>query len=128
MPARTEPHLSRRERQIMDVLYARRRAGVEEVRRALADAPSYSTVRALLNILVAKGHLRHKAEGHRYIYFPARPRAQAGRSAVRRLLATFFDNSAERALAALLDVSETTTPEELDRLAQLIEKARKEGR
>jgi predicted transcriptional regulator len=128
MPPRTEPHLSRRERQIMDVLYARGRASVAEVHRALPDAPSYSTVRALLGILVAKGHLRHKAEGHRYIYFPARGRAQAGRSAVRRLLATFFDNSAEQALAALLDVSEETSPAELDRLARLIENARKEGR
>jgi BlaI family transcriptional regulator, penicillinase repressor len=128
MTTRTEVHLSRRERQIMDVLWARGRASVAEVHRSLPDAPGYSAVRALLGILVAKGHLRHKAEGHRYIYFPARPRAQAGRSAVRRLLATFFDNSAEQALAALLDVSDTTTPAELDRLAQLIEKARKEGR
>ena len=128
MPTRPETHLSRRERQIMDVLYARGRASVAEVRQFLPDAPSYSAVRALLGILVAKGHLRHKAEGHRYIYSPARPRAEAGRSAVRRLLATFFDNSAEQALAALLDVSEKTTPAELDRLARLIENARKEGR
>ena len=128
MPAKPEAHLSRRERQIMDVIYARSQASVAEVHAALPDAPSYSAVRALMGILVAKGHLRHKAEGHRYIYLPTRSRKDASHSAVRRLLRTFFDDSAEQALAALLEVSAGASPEELDRLAQLIEKARKEGR
>ena len=128
MPPRPEAHLSRRERQIMDVIYARSQASVAEVHRSLSDAPSYSAVRALMGILVAKGHLRHKAEGNKYIYLPIRSRKDASHSAVRRLLRTFFDGSAEQALAALLEVSAGASPEELDRLAQLIEKARKEGR
>ncbi len=128
MPPRPEAHLSRREGQIMDVIYTRGQASVAEVHRSLPDAPGYSAVRALMGILVAKGHLRHKAEGNKYIYLPTRSRRDASRSAVRRVLETFFDGSAEQALAALLDVSAGTSRAELDRLAQLIEKARKEGR
>jgi BlaI family transcriptional regulator, penicillinase repressor len=128
MPTRPEAHLSRRERQIMDVIYARGQASVAEVHDAMTDAPSYSAVRALMGILAAKGHLRHKAEGHKYIYLPTRSRKEASRSAVRRLLETFFEGSTEQALVALLEVSAGASREELDRLSKLIEKARKEGR
>ena len=129
MPAKSEAHLSRRERQIMDIVYALGRASISQVRQAMTDAPSYSAVRALMRILEEKGHLKHTAEGKKYIYLPARSRKAASRSAVRRLLRTFFDGSTEQALAALLEVSDAAAaPEELDRLAKLIEKAGKEGR
>jgi predicted transcriptional regulator len=121
--------LSRRERQIMDVIYRRGRASAADVVAELADAPSYSAVRALLRILEDKGHLRHASEGGKYVYAPTRPREHAGRSALRRVLRTFFDNSAEKAVAALLDLHETElSRDDLDRLAHLIEQARKEGR
>ncbi len=129
MPAKSEVHLSRRERQIMDIIYARGRASIWQVHETMPDAPSYSAVRALMRILEEKGHLKHKAEGIKYIYQPTRSRKAASRSAVRRLLRTFFDGSTEQALAALLEVSASgATPEELDRLAKLIAKAKKEGR
>ena len=113
----------------MDSIYARERASVADVREALDDPPSYSAVRALMRILEEKGHLRHVADGNRYIYLPTRKRKAAARSAVRRLLATFFDGSADRALAALLEASPAElTPEELDRMAERIDQARKEGR
>jgi len=129
MPAKPEVHLSRRERQIMDIIYARSMASVADVHQAMPDPPSYSTVRALMGILEDKGHLKHKTEGNRYIYLPTRSRKEASKSAARRLLQTFFGGSTEDALAALLEVSRTrATPQELDRLARLIEKARKEGR
>ena len=129
MPTAPESHLSRRERQIMDIIYAWGRASVAQVRKAMSDPPSYSAVRALMRILEEKGHLRHTAEGKRYIYAPTASRKQASRSAVRRLLRTFFDGSTEQALAALLDVSrDGATPEELERLARLIDNARKEGK
>ena len=121
--------LSRRERQIMDVIYRLERASAAQVVAELPDPPSYSAVRALLRILEEKGHLRHVEEGGKYVYQPTRPREHAGRSALRRVLRTFFDNSAEKAVAALLDLSDADlSPEELDRLAKLIEQARKEGR
>jgi predicted transcriptional regulator len=121
--------LSRRERQIMDVIYHLGRASVAQVRSALPDPPSYSAVRALLGILETKGHLRHVQEGPRYIYLPVHPRPKAGRAALRRVLQTFYQGSIEKAVAALLDVSASDlSPEELDRLARLIAQARKEGR
>jgi predicted transcriptional regulator len=121
--------LSRRERQIMDVVYARGEASAADVHADLPDPPSYSAVRALLAILVAKGHLRHRSEQGRYIYAPTRRRAQVGRSALRRVLDTFFEGSLEKAVAALLNGSDTRlSPEELQRLGQLIQQARKEGR
>ena len=121
--------LSRRERQIMDVVYARGEASAADVQGAIADAPSYSAVRALLAILVQKGHLRHRQEAGRYIYVPTRRRSQAGRSALRRVLDTFYEGSLEKAVAALLQGSEANlTAEELARLGELIEQARKEGR
>jgi predicted transcriptional regulator len=122
-------NLSRRERQIMDVLYARGRATSQEVLDALPDPPSYSAVRALLRVLEDKGHVSHEQDGPRYVFAPVVARERASRSALRRVLDTFFDGSAEQAMAALLDLqSSKLDPQELDRLAKLIEKARKEGR
>jgi predicted transcriptional regulator len=119
--------LSRRERQIMDIVYARGQATAAEVAAALPDPPSYSAVRALLRILERKGHLRHQQDGPRYIFVPTVPRDRARRSALRNLVRTFFDGSAAQAAAALLDQA-TLTGDEVDRLAAIIEKARQEGR
>lgn len=121
--------LSRRERQIMDIVYAREEASAADVRAAMPDPPSYSAVRALLAILVEKGHLKHRTEGGRYIYAPTRRRAQVGRSALRRVLDTFFEGSLEKAVAAFLQGSDANlSEEELQRLGRLIQQARKEGR
>jgi BlaI family transcriptional regulator, penicillinase repressor len=129
MPTQPETHLSRRERQIMDILYARGQASVAEVRQVLADAPGYSAVRALMRIMEEKGHLKHRNEGARYIYLPTRNRKAVSRAAASRLLATFFDNSVEQAVAALLEARrEKPSQDELQRLAHLIDQARKEGR
>lgn len=121
--------LSRRERQIMDAVYARGRATAAEVREAIPDAPSYSAVRALLRVLVDKGRLKHESDGPRYVYRPTVARARACKSALKQLLNTFFDGSTEQAVAALLDLSSSKlTDVELDRLSNLIDQARKEGR
>ena len=121
--------LSRRERQIMDILYRNGKASAAEVREAMEDAPSYSAVRAMLRVLEDKAHVRHQAEGLRYVYVPVVARDQAKRSAVKHLMNTFFNDSPEQIVAALLDVSSTKlTREELDRMAVLIERARKEGK
>ena len=125
--AKTADQLSRRERQIMDIIYARGQATAAEVTAALPDPPSYSAVRALLRILEQKGHLRHQEEGPRYVFLPTVPRDRARRSALKNLVRTFFDGSSAQAAAALIDQSQLTT-EEFDRLAELIDKARKEGR
>jgi predicted transcriptional regulator len=118
--------LSRRERQIMDILYARGRATAAEVHGALADPPSYSAVRALLRVLEDKGHVRHEADGPRYVFFPRVDRVRARRSAVRHLLQTFFNGSAADAVVALLDSSSAKlTPEQLARIEALIDRARK---
>ena len=119
--------LSRRERQIMDVIYARGQATAAEVVDALPDPPSYSAVRALLRILEEKGHLRHQQDGPRYVFLPVVPRDRARRSALRSLVRTFFDGSPAQAAAALIDQAKLS-PEEFERLRELIEKARKEGR
>jgi BlaI family penicillinase repressor len=122
-------NLSRRERQIMDILYSRGKSSASEVRQAMPDPPSYSAVRAMLRVLEEKGHVRHQAEGLKYVYVPTLPREKAKRLAVKHLLDTFFKDSPEQVMAALLDVSSTRlTREELDRMAEMIEKARKEGR
>jgi len=124
-------HLSRRERQIMDVIYRLGRASSADVTASLPDPPSYSAVRALLRILEGKGHLRHTEEPGtgKYVYFPIRPRDHAGKSALQRVVQTFFDNSAEKAVAALLDLADRDLSEpELERLAKLIEQARNDGR
>jgi predicted transcriptional regulator len=119
--------LSRRERQIMDVLYQRGRATALEVQESLPDPPSYSAVRALLRILEDKGHIRHEQDGPRYVFTPKLHRDKARRSAIRHMMETFFEGSAEQAVAALLDVSSSKlSQEELDRLARLIENARGE--
>src|SRR6202045_153460 len=120
--------LSRRERQIMDILYQLQRASVGQVLAKLADKPSYSTVRAQLRVLEEKGHVRHEEHGLRYVYVPAVPRDVARRSALRHLVETFFDGSTEKVVAALLggEVARIS-PEEFDRLARLIAKGRKES-
>jgi len=126
---RTLSNLSRRERQIMDVLYRDGQATASEVLAALPDPPSYSAVRAMLRILENKGHARHVAEGTRYVYQPTLPRDRAGRPALAGVLETFFDGSTEKAVAALLDLSRSDlSPEQLDRLSELIDQARMEGR
>lgn len=121
--------LSRRERQIMDIVYRLDRATAAEVQARLPDPPGYSAVRAMLRILEEKGHLEHEQEGPRYVYRATVSVEAARRSALRRLLRTFFDNSLEEAVATLLDVSSSNLSKaELDRLAAMIEQARKEGR
>jgi len=121
--------LSRRERQIMDVLHARGFATAAEVRSALPDAPSYSAVRALLRILEAKGHIRHRAKGARYIYQPRVSQKAASRSALRRVVSTFFRGSISQAVAALLEKADTELSEaELEELEKMVKQARKEGR
>ena len=120
--------LSRRERQILDILYQRGQATAAEGQSALPEPPSYSAVRALLRILEEKGHIRHEQEGPRYVYLPIVPRDNAQRSAMRHLLQTFFDGSAEQAISALLgDSSAKLSHAELDRLARMIDTARKSG-
>jgi predicted transcriptional regulator len=126
----TTPHrdLSRRERQILDILYKDGRATAAEVQAALPDPPSYSAVRALLRILEEKGHVRHQQHGPRYVYVPTVARGSAQRSALRHILQTFFDGSAEQAISALLDDDSTRlSAAELDRLARMIEHARQSG-
>jgi predicted transcriptional regulator len=121
--------LSRRERQIMDIIYRRGQAGATEVIENLPDPPSYSAVRALLRILEEKGHLKHALEGQRYVYMATVERERIKHSALRRVLQTFFDDSTEDAVAALLDISqERLSDDELKRMEKLIKQARKEGR
>ena len=120
--------LSRRERQIMDLLFQRGKAAAAEVQRELPDPPSYSAVRALLRILEQKGHVRHEQDGPRYVYVPRLDRDTARNSALRHLVQTFFEGSTEQAMAALIDTSARSLDEaQLERLAELIDKARKEG-
>ena len=122
-------NLSRRERQIMEVLYRDRQATAGEVLAGLPDPPGYSAVRAMLRVLENKGHVRHVAEGTRYVYLPTMPRARAGKPALANVIETFFEGSTEKAVAALLDLSRAElSDEDLDRLSQLIEQARLEGR
>jgi predicted transcriptional regulator len=121
--------LSRRERQIMDVVYQQGRVSVADVHEALPDAPSYSAVRALLRILEEKGHLSHTEDGKRYLYAPTQPRPQAARSALNQIVQTFFGGSVERAVTTLLSSADTNlSAEELERLAALIDQAKEGGR
>ena len=121
--------LSRRERQIMDILYRSGKASASDVLNAMPDPPSYSAVRAMLRVLEEKGHVNHKEEGLKYVYAPVVARDKAKRSAVKHVMETFFNGSAEQIVAALLDVSSTRlTRDELDRMAEMIEKAKKEGK
>src|SRR5687768_8434889 len=120
--------LSRRERQIVDILYAQGRATAAEVQALLPDPPSYSAVRAMLRILEDKGHIRHEQDGPRYVYLPTVARENAKRSAMRHMLRTFFDGSTAQAISALLDDSSAKLSDaELDRLARMIEDARRTG-
>jgi predicted transcriptional regulator len=123
MNRRTHHDLSRRERQIMDVIHARGKAAAADVHAALPDAPSYSAVRALLRILEEKGFLKHREEGPRYVYEPTEPHKQASRSALKRVVETFFDGSLANAVAALAD-DEKLSPDELKRIEAVIKKAR----
>ena len=125
--SQTPDQLSRRERQIMDIVYARGQATAADVTSALADPPSYSAVRALLRILEQKGHLRHLQDGPRYVFLPTVSRDRARRSALRNLVRTFFDGSSAQAAAALIDQAQLSDPD-FQRLADAIDKARKEGR
>jgi BlaI family transcriptional regulator, penicillinase repressor len=123
-----EVHLSRRERQIMDALHQRGRATAAEVQAALPEAPSYSAVRALLRILEDKGHIKHHREGARYVYLPRAKQETARRSALKRVVSTFFQGSVTQAMAALLETADTQLPDsELHKLQQIIEQARKDG-
>jgi predicted transcriptional regulator len=125
----TESSLSRRERQIMDVLHQRSRASAAEVQAAMPDPPSYSAVRALLRILEEKGHVRHESDGARYVYLPRTSREKARRSALKRVVATFFEGSVAQTMAALLETADTRLSDsELQTLETMINQARKEGR
>jgi predicted transcriptional regulator len=127
--SRDRSQLSRRERQIIDVLYRLGDATAQEVLDQLPDPPSYSAVRALLRILEEKGHAKHRRDGQRYVYTPTVSRERARVSALRQLVGTFFDGSAGAAAAALLDLSrDDLSDEELTQLQKLVDRARKEGR
>src|SRR5215831_4484831 len=121
-------NLSRRERQIMDIIYQRGQATAAEVTENLPDPPSYSAVRAMLRLLEEKGHLRHEQDGPRYVFLPIVARDRARQSALSHVVRTFFDGSATEAVAALLHDGSKLSNEELDRLAAMIDKAREEGR
>jgi predicted transcriptional regulator len=121
--------LSKRERQIMDILHARGEAVAREVRQDMADAPSYSAVRAFLRILEDKGHVKHREEGNRYVFMPRVSREKASRSALNRLVSVFFAGSRAQAIAALLDDADAELSEEqISRLQKIINQAKKEGR
>ena len=121
--------LSRRERQIMDILYRLGSATAAEVKENITDAPSYSAVRALLRILEEKGHIRHAYDGPRYVYAPVVSRPVAQKSALKQIVKTFFDGSTSNAVAALLDMSAKDLSEsELEKLAAMVEQAKREGR
>jgi predicted transcriptional regulator len=120
---------SRREREIMDALYKLGRASAAQILEQIPDPPTYTAIRSHLTILEKKGHVRHASDGTRYIYEPAVARGEMGSRAIDRLLKTFFDDSVERAVTALLTRKDASVSrEELDRLSRLIEKAKKEGR
>ena len=120
--------LSRRESQIMDIVFAARECSAGDVQQAMPDAPSNSTVRKLLTILVEKGHLKHREEGGKYFYRPTKTPGKAGQSAMMRVLETFYEGSLEKAVAAMLNTRDTKLlPEELDCISELIEEAKKKA-
>jgi len=128
MPKPLHQTLTRRERQIMDVLYRRERATAGEVMAELPGSPNYSTVRTQLRVLEEKGHVRHEERGLRYVYMPAVPRRAARKSALKHLVETFFDGSAEQVVAAVLGgEASRLSDDDLQRIADLVAKARKEG-
>jgi BlaI family transcriptional regulator, penicillinase repressor len=121
-------NLSRRERQMMDILYRKGRATAAEIHEALPDPPTYSAVRAKLRVLEEKGHIRHEEEALRYVYLPVVARDSARRSALRHMVSTFFGGSVEETVAALLDLSAANlNKNDLDRISQMVEQAKKEG-
>jgi predicted transcriptional regulator len=126
---KNDKSLSRRERQIMDIVYEMKEVSALQVMERLPSPPSYSAVRALLKVLEQKGHLFHRQDGPRYVFTPRLPKDKARKSALSHLMRTFFDGSTESVVAALLDLSEDNLSEEdYRRLTELIEKARTEGR
>lgn len=130
MPRRSgPPPLSRRERQIMDILYRLERATAAEVQEAMTDAPGYSAVRAHLRVLEEKGHVVHDQDGPRYVFRPRVPRDRARKSALDQVVTTFFGGSAVEAVSTLLDMNaDDIDPDELEALSKLIDQAREEGR
>ena len=129
MTQSTHQRLSRRERQIMDIIYQLGQASAAEVLENMPDAPSYSAVRAMLRLLEEKGYLKHDTDGPRYVFVPTVNRDKARKSALQQMLQTFFDGSTEEAVATLLSMSRARlSKDELDRLSEMIEEARKKGR
>lgn len=125
----TLPVLSKREQQIMDCIYTKGKATADEVHRGIPDAPSYSAVRALLRVLVDKGHLRFEKSGPRYVYFPTRSKKSASGPALKRVVNTFFEGSMEKTVAALMNLHENSlSNEQLDQLQGMIDQARKQRR
>ena len=128
MPKLTTVDLTRRESQIMEILHRRRRATVEEIRAELPDAPSPSSVRKLLDIMIDRGLLAREYDGPRFVYFPAVKPEEASRSALKQLVRTFFNNSPGSAIAALLDIGSTQlSPAEYRQLSNLLKRAREQG-
>ena len=129
MTKKSHIHLSRRERQIMDIIYRAGQASAAEVLEELPEPPSYSAVRAMLRLLEEKGYVKHQQQGPRYLYVPTLSIERARQSALKQLLLTFFNGSTEQAVATILDISKSKlSDEELDRLSKLIDKAKREGR
>jgi BlaI family penicillinase repressor len=128
MSKKLHTELSKRERQIMDVIYQKKSATAKEVMERIPNPPSYSTVRKLLNILEGKGFLKHIQDGIRYIYYPKIPHKKAMRSAIRQLMETYFDNSVEEAMTALIEYnSSSLSDEDLSRLIDIMKKKKREG-
>ena len=124
-----KPALTRREREIMDIVYRLGRATAQDVLDHLPDPPSYSAVRALLRLLEERGHVKHLSEGTRYVYLPAVSRGEARKKALAHVVSTFFGGSVEQTMLTLVETSRSKlSHEELDRLAEIVERARKEGR
>jgi predicted transcriptional regulator len=126
MSKRLHNELSKRERQIMDVIYRRNSASVKEVLEEIPDPPSYSAVRALINVLEGKGFLNHKKQGKKYIYLPTIPHKKAMRSAIKQLLKTYFNDSVEDAVVAIIKTKNKLSDEDFNRLTALISEARSE--
>ena len=124
MSIRLQNELSKRERQIMDVIYRKNSASVKEVLEEIPAPPSYSAVRALINVLEGKGFLKHKKEGKKYIYLPTIPHKKAMGSAVKQLLRTYFNDSVEDAVVAIISTKNNLSEEDIDRLTGLIAEAR----
>ena len=129
MAKKTSETLSRRERQMMDIIYRKGSASAADVLEELTDPPSYSAVRAKLRVLEEKGHIKHRYDGPRYVFVPTVSREKAKKNAVNHLLQTFFEGSAANAVSTLLDVTKSDlSSKDLDTITELINKAKKEGR